>query len=107
MTVPTVNPEWGGTTMIIILLTLASIIIIILFYNYYHTHQINKKVVRQWVEECKTDRYEKKYHRWLKEWEIVDKLNNSQQIVVVYDLPKDIAEEIINYSLKLIGEKRK
>lgn len=104
MTVPTVNPEWGGTTMIIILLTLASIIIIILFYNYYHTHQINKKVVQQWVEKCKTDRYEKKYSKWLKKWEIVDKLNNSQPIVIVYDLPEDTAKEIIDYSLKLIEE---
>ena len=49
----------------------------------------------------------KKYSRWLKKWEIVDKLNNSQPIVIVYDLPKDIAEEIINDSLKLIEEKRK
>ena len=97
----------GGTTMIIILLTIASIIIITVFINWYTTHQKCKKVVRQWDERCKTDRYEKKYHRWLKEWEIVDKLNNSQRIVVVYDLPKDIGEEIMNYSLKLIEEKRK
>lgn len=110
MTVPTVNPEWEGTTMIIILLTLAGIIIILLFYNYYHTQQINKKVVQErvnYTENCKINRYEKKYSRWLKKWEIVDKLNNSQPIVIVYDLPKDIAEEIINDSLKLIEEKRK
>lgn len=87
-----------------------SIIIILLFYNYYHTQQINKKVVQErvnYTENCKINRYEKKYSRWLKKWEIVDKLNNSQPIVIVYDLPKDIAEEIINDSLKLIEEKRK
>lgn len=96
--------------MIIILLTLASIIIIILFYNYYHTHQINKEVARQrvdQVEKCKIDRYEKSYYEILEIWEIKDRLNNGNPIVGVYGLPKDIAEEIINYSLKLIGEKRK
>ena len=110
MTVPTVNPEWGGTTMIIILLTLASIIIIILFYNYYHTHQINKKVVQEWVnytEDCKINRYEKKQYKQLELWEIKDRLNNTRSIVSVYALPDDIAEEIIDYSLKLIEEERK
>lgn len=97
----------GGTTMIIILLTLASIIILILFYNYYHARQINKKVVQEWVnytEDCKINRYEKKQYKQLKLWELKDRLNRSRPIVSVYDLPDSIAEEIIDYSLKLIEE---
>ena len=94
--------------MIIILLTLASIIIIILFYNYYHTHQINKKVVQEWVnytEDCKINRYEKKQYKQLELWEIKDRLNNTRPIVSVYALPDDIAEEIIDYSLEIIQRK--
>lgn len=92
-----------------IIICLLIIIIITVFINWYATRQ-TKKVVREWVnytEDCKIDRYEKKYHKWLKEWEIVDRLNNSQPIVIVYDLPDDVAEEIIEYSLKLMEEKMK
>lgn len=96
--------------IIICLLIIASIIIITVSINWYANRQTNKKVAQQWiewVENYQTDKYEKKYHKWLKRWEIVDKLNNSQPIVIVYDLPDSIVEEIIDYSLKLIEEKRK
>lgn len=79
--------------IIICLLIIATIIIITVFLNWYANRQTNKKLVQQYVEKCKTDRYETKYYKWLKKWEIVDKLNNSQPIVIVYDLPEDIAEE--------------
>lgn len=36
--------------------------------------------------------------------QVIDWLNNTRQIVSVYDLPDSIAEEIIDYSLKLIEE---
>lgn len=94
----------------IILLTLASIIIILLFYNYYHTQQINKKVVQKWVnytEDCKINRYEKKQYPRLKLWELKDRLDPTLPIISIYNLPDGIAEEIIDYSLKLIEEKRK
>lgn len=92
----------------ICLLIIASIIIILLFYNYYHTHQINKKVVQQCYEKCKINRYEKRYYETLGIWEIKDRLNITIPIVSVYNLPDDIAEEIIDYSLKLIedGERK-
>lgn len=92
--------------IIICLLIIAIIIIITVFLNWYATRQTNKKVVRQWVEKCKIDRYEKNYYKKLGYMEIKDRLNNKSPVVVVYDLPKDIAEEIIDYSLKLIEEKR-
>lgn len=43
----------------------------------------------------------------LERWEIKDRLNNGDRIVMVCDLPEDIAEEIMDYSLKLIEEKMK
>ena len=36
--------------------------------------------------------------------ELKDRLNQTRAIVSVYDLPDSIAEEIIDYSLKLIEE---
>ncbi len=96
--------------MIIILLTLASIIILILFYNYYHTRQINKKVVQEWVnytEDCKINRYEKKQYPRLKLWEIKDRLDPTRPIISIYNLPDGIAEEIIDYSLELIQRRNK
>lgn len=56
------------------------------------------------VEGCKIDRYEKTQYKQLKLWELKDRLNQTRAIVSVYDLPDDIAEEIIDYSLKLIEE---
>ena len=100
-----VNNDCG---LIICILILVSIFSIILFLNWYATYQTNKEVTR-WgdrVEKCKIDRYEKKY-RGLERWEINDRLNNGNRIVMVCDLPDDIATEIIDYSLKLIEEKRK
>ena len=100
-----VNNNWG---LIICVLILVSVFSIILFLNWYTTYQTNKEVTR-WgdrVEKCKIDRYEKKY-RGLERWEINDRLNNGNRIVMVCDLPDDIATEIIDYSLKLIEEKRK
>ena len=94
--------------LIICILILVSIFSIILFLNWYATYQTNKEVAR-WgdrVKKCKIDRYEKKY-RGLERWEINDRLNNGNRIVMVCDLPDDIAEEIMDYSLKLIEEKRK
>ena len=99
----------NNCNLIICLLIIASIIILIVFLNWYVNCQTNKKVVRQWVdqvEKCKIDRYEKKY-RGLERWEIKDRLNNGNQIVMVRDLPDDIAEEIMDYSLKLIEENTK
>ena len=83
------------------------ILIIILFLNWYANYQTNKEVARQGgdrVEECKIDRYEKTQYKQLKLWELKDRLNQTRAIVSVYDLPDDIAEEIIDYSLKLIEE---
>ena len=95
--------------LIICILILVSVFSIILFLNWYATYQTNKEVTR-WgdrVEKCKIDRYEKKYFRRLGKWQIIDRLNDSQSIVIIYDLPKDIGEEIIDYGLKLIEEKGK
>lgn len=90
--------------MIIISLTIASIIIITVFIDWYTTHQKCKKVVQQCVEKCKIDRYEENYCEKLGIWEITDRLKNNKPIVGVYGLPKDIAEEIMDYSLKLIED---
>lgn len=92
--------------IIICVLIIASIIIITVFLNWYADRQTNK-VVRQWgerSEKCKINRYEKRCYEGLGIWQIVDRLNNTRQIVSVYDLPDSIAEEIIDYSLKLIEE---
>ena len=100
-----VNNNWG---LIICVLILVSIFSIILFLNWYATYQINKEVTR-WgdrVEKCKIDRYEKRY-MGLERWEIKDRLNNGNRIVMVCDLPDSIATERIDYSLKLIEEKMK
>lgn len=94
----------GGVNMIIILLTLAIILIILLFYNWYQTNKIENVVHEVCVEGCKIDRYEKTQYKQLKLWELKDRLNQTRAIVSVYDLPDDIAEEIIDYSLKLIEE---
>ena len=59
------------------------------------------------VKGCKIDRYEKTQYKQLKLWELKDRLNQTRAIVSVYDLPDSIAEEIIDYSLKLIEEKMK
>lgn len=94
--------------LIICVLILISIFSITLFLNWYANYQTNKEVAR-WgdrVEKCKIDRYEKRY-KGLEIWEIKDRLNNGNRIVRVCDLPDDIAEEIIDYSLKLIEEKMK
>lgn len=94
--------------LIICILILVSVFSIILFLNWYATYQINKKVAR-WSdrgEKCKIDRYEKRY-QGLERWEIKDRLNNGNRIVMVCDLPDDIAEEIMDYSLKLIEENTK
>lgn len=96
--------------IIICLLIIVAIVIITLFFNWYANHQSNKEVVRQCVdqvEKCKIDRYEKSYYEELGIWEIKDRLNNGNPIVGVYGLPGDIAEEIMDYSLKLIEEKMK
>lgn len=52
----------------------------------------------------KIDRYEKTQYKKLKLWELKDRLNITRPIVSVYNLPDDISEEIIDYSLKLIEE---
>lgn len=93
--------------IIICLLIIASIIIITVFIDWYTTHQKSKKVVQQCYEKCQIDRYEKTQYKQLKLWELKDRLNQTRAIVSVYDLPDDIAEEIIDYSLKLIEEKMK
>lgn len=90
--------------MIIILLTLASILIILLFYNWYQTNKMENVVHEVGVEGCKIDRYEKTQYKQLELWELKDRLNQTRAIVSVYDLPEDIAEEIMDYSLKLIEE---
>lgn len=89
---------------IICLLIIASIIILIVFLNWYANCQTNKKVVQQCYEKCQIDRYEKTQYKQLKLWELKDRLNQTRAIVSVYDLPDSIAEEIIDYSLKLIEE---
>lgn len=97
----------NNCNLIICVLIIASILIITLFLNWYANYQTNKEVARQGVdrvEKCKIDRYEKSYYKTLKIWEIKDRLNNGNLIVCVYGLPEDIAEEIIDYSLKLIEE---
>lgn len=76
----------------------------IVFIDWYTTHQKSKKVVQQCYEKCKIDRYEKTRYKQLELWELKDRLNQTRAIVSVYDLPDDIAEEIIDYSLKLIEE---
>ena len=93
--------------MIIILLTLASILIILLFYNWYQTNKMKNVVHEVCVKGYKIDRYEKTQYKQLKLWELKDRLNQTRAIVSVYDLPDSIAEEIIDYSLKLIEEKMK
>lgn len=90
--------------IIICSLIIASIIIILLFYNWYNTHQEGKKVEQQCFENCKIDRYEKTQYKQLELWELKDRLNQTRAIVSVYNLPDSIAEEIIDYSLKLIEE---
>lgn len=98
----------NNCNLIICILILVSIFSIILFLNWYATYQTNKEITR-WsdrVEKCKIDRYEKRYEG-LERWEIKDRLNNGNRIVMVCDLPKDIAEEIMDYSLKLIEEEMK
>lgn len=90
-----------------LIICVLSILIIILFLNWYANYQTNKEVSRQevdLVEECKIDRYEKTQYKQLKLWELKDRLNQTRAIVSVYDLPDSIAEEIIDYSLKLIEE---
>lgn len=90
--------------IIICLLIIAAIIIITVFLNGYANRQANKKVVQQCVEKCKINRYEKRYYENLGIWEIKDRLNITRPMVSVYNLPDDIAEEIIDYSLKLIED---
>lgn len=90
--------------IIICLLIIAAIIIITVSINWYVNHQTNKKVVQQRGEKCKIDRYEKNHYEMLGIWEITDRLNITRPIVYVYNLPDDIAEEIIDYSLKLIED---
>lgn len=63
--------------------------------------------MQQCYEKCQIDRYEKTQYKQLKLWELKDRLNQTRAIVSVYDLPDSIAEEIIDYSLKLIEEKMK
>ena len=96
-----VNNNYG---LIICVLIIASIIIITVFIDWYTTHQKSKKVVQQCYEKCQIDRYEKTQYKQLKLWELKDRLNQTRAIVSVYDLPDSIAEEIIDYSLKLIEE---
>lgn len=96
--------------MIIILLTLAGIIIIILFYNLYQTHQMKNRIYEQVnpTEDCKINRFVKTQYKQLKQWEIKDRMRDVKPIVVcVRNVPEDIAEEIITYSLKLMEEKMK
>lgn len=88
--------------MIIICLLIIASIIITVFIDLYTTHQKSKKVMQQCYEKCKINRYEKRYYENLGIWEIKDRLNITRPMVSVYDLPDDVAEEIIDYSLKLI-----
>lgn len=90
--------------IIICSLIIASIIIITVFIGWYTIHQKSKKVVQQCYEKCKINRYEKRYYENLGMWEIKDRLNITRPMVSVYDLPDDVAEEIIDYSLKLIED---
>lgn len=60
-----------------------------------------------YTEDCKINRYEKKQYPRLKLWEIKDRLDSTRPIISIYNLPDSIAGEIIDYSLKLIEEKRK
>ena len=90
--------------IIICSLIIASIIIITVFIGWYTIHQKSKKVVQQCYEKCKINRYEKRYYENLGIWEIKDRLNITRPMVSVYDLPYDVAEEIIDYSLKLIED---
>ena len=85
--------------LIICSLIIASIISIILLFIDWNANRQTKKVVQQ---KCKINRYEKRCYEGLGIWQIVDRLNNTKQIVSIYDLPDDIAEEIIDYSLKLL-----
>lgn len=89
--------------IIICSLIIASIISIIIFINWNANRQ-TKKVVQQCYKKCKINRYEKTQYKQLKLWELKDRLNQTRAIVSVYDLPDDIAEEIIDYSLKLIED---
>ena len=92
----------NNCNLIICILILVSIFSIILFLNWYATYKKKKEVAR-WgdrVEKCKIDRYEKRY-MGLERWEIKDRLNNGNRIVMVCDLPDDIADKIMDYSLKL------
>ena len=75
------------------------------FRKYFHDCTYCESEV--YVEGCKIDRYEKKQYKQLELWELKDRLNPARAIVSVYDLPDSIAEEIIDYRLKLIEEKRK
>lgn len=49
-------------------------------------------------------RYEKIHLKKLKIWELRDRLNNEAPLLTLYHVPDSIAEEIIDYSLKLIEE---
>lgn len=89
--------------IIICSLIIASIIIIIIFINWNANRQ-TKKVVQQCYENCKIDRYEKTHYKQLELWELKDRLDITRPLVTVYNLPDDIAEEIIDYSLKLIED---
>lgn len=89
--------------IIICSLIIASIITIIIFINWNANRQ-TKKVVQQCYKKCKINRYKKRCYESLGIWQIVDRLNNTRQIVSVSDLPDSIMEEIIDYSLKLIEE---
>ena len=90
--------------IIICSLIIASILIILLFYNWYQTNELENVVHEVCVEGCKICRYEKTRYKQLELWELKDRLNQTRAIVSVYDLPDDIAEEIIDYSLKLIED---
>ena len=90
--------------IIICSLIIASIITIIIIFIDWNANRQTKKVVQQCYKKCKINRYEKRCYEGLGIWQIVDRLNNTRQIVSVYDLPDSIAEEIIDYSLKLIEE---
>lgn len=47
-------------------------------------------------------RYEKIHLKKLKMWELHDRLNNEIPILRLYNVPDDLAEEIIDYTLELI-----
>lgn len=90
--------------IIICSLIIASIITIIIIFIDWNANRQTKKVVQQCYKKCKINRYEKTQYKQLKLWELKDRLNQTRAIVSVYDLPDSIAEEIIDYSLKLIEE---